>query len=171
MYLRSALNWGFKKYQRILAVVKYWQIQKFIKRHADFTNKNFRQAWNAVRGACGYHQYKNAIHIDKCVIYINSHWLIYPIGIRGVKYIAFAIIPCWALSIDPFLVCATSSALLLPRARKPLDRCFHLQGASERSPHWMETSIQLLPTPRQQHRWWRRTHQEGIDSKGARRDQ
>ena len=39
--------------------------------------------------------------------------------------------PSWALAIDPFLMsCATSSAMLLPRRRKPLDGCFHPQGAS-----------------------------------------
>ena len=36
------------------------------------------------------------------------------------------LIPSWALAIDPFLgSCATSSAVLLPRRRKPLDECFH----------------------------------------------
>ena len=56
----------------------------------------------------------------------------------GSIVVPLLLIPFWALATDPFLVsCATSSTTLLPRRRKPLR---------------METSIQRLPPPRQQHR-------------------
>ena len=44
------------------------------------------------------------------------------------------LIPSWPLTIDPLLVaCATESVMLLTRGSKPLDGCFHPQGASGRS--------------------------------------
>ena len=63
------------------------------------------------------------------------------------------LISSWALAIDPLLVsCATLSAMLLPSRRKPLDGCFHLQGASE----LLERSKGSIARP-----------QQGIDSSFA----
>ena len=47
--------------------------------------------------AWGDQSYKNDIHIDLYVVCINSYLLLCPIGIRGINYLAFAIIRSWVL--------------------------------------------------------------------------
>jgi len=70
------------------------------------------------------------IQLPSISIYIHYYTLLV---LGGSIILPLLLIPSWALAIDPFLVsCAMSSAMLLPRRRKPLDGCFHPQGrASE----------------------------------------
>ena len=43
--------------------------------------------------------YRNDIYMHKYVICNKSRWIIYPIGIKQVNYIALAIVPSWGLPI------------------------------------------------------------------------
>ena len=49
------------------------------------------------------------------VLYMNRNVLVHPIGIRGVNYIALAIVPSWALPIAMSLLASVGSTRLVVR--------------------------------------------------------